>query len=196
MAVATFGLKPYKQLVKRLFFIFAITFIFGGLTFAVYMFFDKDILVYSNGIVYFDVDMTFLTVCSVISYIIITLISRFTEKKAPKSKEYIVTIENNGKIITSKALMDSGNNLRDPFTSYPVVMVDSDIFKSLFNKEKIRLIPASTVNGDSLVKSFRPEKFSINNFSTDKIYVGESTTPLDEYKIILNINLEGEMCNE
>ena len=35
-----------------------------------------------------------------------------------------------------------------------------------------------------------------HNFSTDKIYVGESQIPLDEYKIILNINLEGEMQND
>ena len=54
--VITFGLKPVKQCLKRVFFLFAITFIFGGFALAVYMIFDKDILLYSNGIIYFDVD--------------------------------------------------------------------------------------------------------------------------------------------
>ncbi len=195
MSAVTFGTSPIKQLLKKIFFLFAITFIFGGFALAVYMFFDKDILIYSNGIIYFDIDMTFLTVCSAISYVIITLISKLTDKKAPKSKEYIVTIENDGKIITSKALMDTGNNLRDPFTDHPVIMVDKEIFMSLFTDDKIRLIPISTVNGESLIKAFKPQKIIINNYTTDEIYIGESIAPLDEYKIILNINLEGDIHN-
>ena len=192
----TFGIKPYKQFLKRLFLLFAITFIFGGFVLAVYIFFDKDIMIYSNGIVYFDVSMTFLVICSVISYLIITIISKITDKKAPKNKEYIVSIQNNGVNVTCTALMDTGNNLCDPFSGYPVIMVDKSIFSQLFNEEKIRLIPISTVNGDSLIRAFRPEKITIKNFSTDNVYIGESNTNLDEYKVILNINLEGEIHNE
>ncbi len=195
MTVVTFGFKPIKQLLRKLFFLFAITFVFGGFALAVYMFFDKDILIYTNGIIYFDMDMTFLTVCSAASYIIISLISRFTDKKAPKSKEYTVTIENNGKAITDKGLMDTGNNLRDPFSSYPVIIVDKDIFKTLFAEERIRLIPVSTVNGESIIKAFKPQRITINSYSADKVYIGESITQLDDYKIILNINLEGEIHN-
>ena len=153
-------------------------------------------MIYSNGIVYFDVSMTFLVICAVISYLIITIISKITDKKAPKRKEYIVTIQNKGVNATCNALMDTGNNLCDPFSSYPVIMVDKGIFSQLFNEEKIRLIPISTVNGDSLIRAFRPERVTINNFSTDKVYIGESNTILDEYKVILNINLEGDIHNE
>lgn len=192
----TFGIKPLKQFLRRLFLLFAITFIFGGFVLAVYMFFDKDIMIYSNGIVYFDVSMTFLVICSVIAYLIITAVSKITDKKAPANKEYIVSIQNNGINITYTALMDTGNNLCDPFSGYPVIMVDKSIFSQLFNNEKIRLIPVSTVNGDSIIRAFKPEKITIQNFSTDNVYIGESNTNLDEYKIILNINLEGEIHNE
>ena len=194
--IVTFGIKPYKQFFKNLFFLFAITFIFGGFVLAIYMFFNKDILIYSNGIVYFDIDMTFLIICSVISYLIITLISKFTDKKAPRNKEYAITIENNGKSITSVGLMDTGNNLRDPFSGYPVLMVEKTLFQKLFSNEKIRYIPAMTVNGESLIKAFKPEKIIINGYSTDKVYIGESIIKLDEYEILLNINLEGVMSNE
>lgn len=192
----TYGIKPFKQFLKRTFFLFAITFIFGGFALAVYIIFDKDILLYSNGIVYFDVNMTFLVVCSVISYIIITVVSNFMDKKAPKNKEYIVSIDNNSQSISCVGLMDTGNNLRDPFSGYPVIMAEKEIFQKLFTNEKIRYIPISTVNGDSIIKAFKPQKLTINNYSTDKVYIGESLTPLSEYKIILNINLEGEMHNE
>ncbi len=196
MVAITFGMKPYKQFLKRIFFLFTITFIFGGFALAFYMFFDKDIMIYSNGIIYFDIDMTFLTVVSVVSYLIINFVTKITDKKAPQSKEYSVTIENDGKIITCTGLMDTGNNLRDPFSGYPVIIAEKSIFDKLFNEEKIRYIPISTVGGETLIKSFRPERITINNFTTNKIYIGESATELDEYKIILNINLEGEMRND
>ena len=193
MTVVTFGIKPIRRLLKSVFLLFAITFLFGGLLFAIYIFFDKDILIYSNGIVYFDIDLTFLIICTVISYGVITVISKITDKKAPKSKEYYVTVENAGKTISCTALMDTGNNLREPFSDYPVIMLDKELFNKLFTEDKIRLIPVSTVNGESVIKAFRPQKLIINDFSTDKVYIGESISQLDEYKMILNINLEGEL---
>lgn len=193
MTVVTFGIKPIRRLLKSVFLLFAITFLFGGLLFAIYIFFDKDILIYSNGIVYFDIDLTFLIICTVISYAVITVISKITDKKAPKSKEYYVTVENTGKTISCTALMDTGNNLREPFSDYPVIMLDKELFNKLFTEDKIRLIPVSTVNGESVIKAFRPQKLIINDFSTDKVYIGESVSQLNEYKMILNINLEGEL---
>ena len=196
MIVVTFEIKPFKQFVKRVFFLFAITFLFGGVTYAVYIFFDKDILIYSNGIIYFDVDMTFLVICTVISYFVITIITKYTDKKSSRNKEYYVTIENNGKSVSCMGLMDTGNNLREPFSDYPVIMVDKSIFSQLYTCETMRIIPISTVNGESIIKAFKPQKLSIENFITDKVYIGESLVGLNEYKIILNINLEGEINNE
>lgn len=196
MIVVTFEIKPFKQFVKRVFFLFAITFLFGGVTYAVYIFFDKDILIYSNGIIYFDVDMTFLVICTVISYFVITIITKYTDKKSSRNKEYYVTIENNGKSVSCMGLMDTGNNLREPFSDYPVIMVDKSIFSQLYTCETMRIIPISTVNGESIIKAFKPQKLSIENFVTDKVYIGESLVGLNEYKIILNINLEGEINNE
>lgn len=196
MIAVTFEIKSIKQFVKKLFFLFAITFLFGGVTYAIYIFFDKDILIYSNGIIYFDVDMTFLVICSVISYFVITLITKYTDKKSSKNKEYYITIENNGKGVSCTGLMDTGNNLREPFSDYPVIIVDKSIFNQLYTSETTRIIPVSTVNGESIIKAFKPQNVIIGDFVTDKVYIGESAVALDEYKIILNINLEGEMNDE
>ena len=53
-----------------------------------------------------------------------------------------------------------------------------------------------TVGGESLIKAIRPDKIKIKDFETDKIYIGESLTELSEYKIILNVNMEGDIHNE
>ena len=197
MTIITFGVKPVKSFFKKLFWLFAICFVFGGLMFAIYIFFDSDVLIYTNGIIYFDIDVTFLVVCSVFSYIVITVITKFTDKKAPQNHEYYITIQQNGKSVSCKALMDTGNNLREPFSAFPVVMAEKKLFNQFYiPEEKLRLIPISTVNGDSLIKAFRPDYLQIGEFVTDKVYIGESAVPMEEYKIILNINLEGEMQND
>ena len=194
--VITFEIKSFKIFLKNLFFLFAITCIFGGFVLATYLIIDKDIMIYTNGIIYFEVSMTFLVVCSVISYLIITLITNYTDKKSPKSKEYSVTVENKGKSITCPALMDTGNGLSEPFSGYPVIIADESIFKKIYCEENIRLIPVVTVTEETLIRSFRPDKVTIGSYSTNNVYIGESLTSLDEYKIILNISLEGAIQNE
>ena len=197
MSAVTFGIKPRKRFLKSIFWLFAICFIFGGITFAVYMLTKTDIMLYTNGIVYFDIDITFLVVCSAMGYIIITIILKFTDKKAPKPQECYITIQSDKKVVSYQGLMDTGNNLREPFSNYPVILVDKDIFKALFDEnEKYRLIPVSTVSGETLLKAYKPKSIEIGNFKTDKVYIAESLSPLDEYKIILNINLEGELHND
>ncbi len=165
--------------------------------FAIYMFTEIDIMLYNNGIVYFDIDITFLVICSVIAYIVITLIAKLTDKKAPKAKEYYIKIQTDKKTVFCQSLMDTGNNLREPFSYFPVIMMDKTMFCELFDdKDKIRLIPVSTVSGETLLKAYRPKLIEIGEYKTDKVYIAESLAPLDEYKIILNINLEGEMHND
>lgn len=197
MSVVTFGIKPIKKLIKATFWLFAICFVFGGIMLAIYIFTEIDIMLYSNGIIYFDIDITFLVICSVIAYVVITLISKLTDKKAPKSKEYYIKITTDKKTISCQALMDTGNNLREPFSNYPVILVDKTIFTELFDEnDKIRIIPVSTISGETLVKAYRPTQIEIGDYKTDRVYIAESLATLDEYKIILNINLEGEMHND
>ncbi len=165
--------------------------------FAIYMFTEIDIMLYNNGIVYFDIDITFLVICSVIAYVVITFISKLTDKKAPKSKEYYIKIQTDKKTISCHSLMDTGNNLREPFSNYPVIMMDKTMFCDLFDEnDKMRLIPVTTVSGETLLKAYRPIFIEIGDYKTDKVYIAESLAPLDEYKIILNINLEGEIHND
>ena len=197
MSMIAFGIKPFKRLLKTTLWLLLICFVFGGLTFAIYVFTETDIMLFSNGIVYFDVDITFLVVCSALAYIVITIISKFIDKKAPISNEYYIKIQSERKSVSCQGLMDTGNNLREPFSNYPVILVDKYIFRDLFDEDdKLRLIPVSTVGGETLLKAHKPISVEIGDYKTNEVYVAESQAPLDEYKIILNINLEGEINND
>lgn len=195
MILISFGFESRSLFLKRCFWLFAVCFLFGGFMFFLYMVLKKDAFIYTNGIIYFDVNMTFLVVCTVISYCIISFITYLTDKKAPRKNEYEVTIQLGELTVIQQGLMDSGNNLRDAFTGYPVVVIDKKLFAKLtasLSNERFRLIPIVTVNGEAVIRAFRPDFIRLDGMQTDKVYVGESLMPLNEYKIILNVNLEGE----
>lgn len=199
MVLLAFGFPSRRLYFRLVFCLFAVCFLFGGLMFAIYMLFDTDVLLYSMGTVYFDVSLTFLLLCTVISYTVITLGARILKKKAPEKKEFFITLEGFGESISCKALMDTGNSLTEPFSGYPVILADPEIFEKFYIKAPLprqRIVPVTTVNGEGIIRAFRPDSLTLEGLKTQRVYVAESREALDEYKIILNINFEGEMQNE
>ena len=78
--------------------------------------------------------------------------------------------------------MDSGNNVKEPFTGYPVLILENEILKEIVPseiilmikkdefiledrwKKKIRIIPVSTINLDSELKvGFKLDEAIIHN---------------------------------
>lgn len=77
--------------------------------------------------------------------------------------EYVdAEIELHGISLKTKLLCDSGNLLVDPYTLFPIIVVDSgllDIYSIL--PEKTRLVPVETVIGSSFIKVVTPESVKI-----------------------------------
>ena len=86
------------------------------------------------------------------------------------------------KKVKTKVLMDSGNNVKEPFTGYPVLILENEILKEIVPseiifmikkdeflledkwKKKIRIIPVSTINLDSELKvGFKLDEAIIHN---------------------------------
>lgn len=198
MVIIAFKFVSFKRLFKNILLLFVISFIFGGLVLAAYLLFDTDIMIYQSGIVYFDINMTFLVICSVIAYGAISLLSYFIDKKAPKNKEYYITVQKGERSVSCTALMDTGNNLREPFSGFPVILADKTVFSQLFggmDDVGVRLIPATTASGSTVLKAYRPDNVSVGETAVNSVYIAESTQPLENYKIVLNINMEEEISD-
>lgn len=67
-------------------------------------------------------------------------------------------------MLSVRALYDTGNQLWDPYTSQPVQIISSELYKNEWSKEecKIRLIPFSTVaNKNGCLQAFTVEEVRI-----------------------------------
>ena len=83
--------------------------------------------------------------------------------KERTSNYYSVRLTYHGKTIQSLALLDTGNQLRDPFTGEPVLIGNRDFLQALWSEEPIlRIIPFRSVGRDAgTLKAFQADSLFI-----------------------------------
>lgn len=96
------------------------------------------------------------------------MVSFIRDRKDISSLVFNVDIVFHGAIKKVKALYDTGNDLKEPATNLPVLIVQKEVFSDLFlNKNEIYYIPYTVVNGTyNKLKGFKPDHIDIY---TDKI---------------------------
>lgn len=195
MVLISFPFISARMYLKKCIWLFIISAVFSGICFAAYMLFDTDLMIYSNGTVYFDIDITFLTVCTVISYAVISLILRLTDKKKPKKQYYPITLISGDENVTLRGFMDTGNNLKEPFSFAPVIVTGEKIYKKMYSaggNPKERIIPVTTVGGEGIMTAFRLDGAVFMEKEIHNIYLGRGESIPQDCDILLCPDLLGE----
>ena len=118
-----------------------------------------------NNELYFDVSPKLLVISTAIIYIILSLYKRLNSSSKLKTRIYRVsfTIFDN-KTYTFDSALDTGCNLREPFSDLPVIIAERELIKDIdLNREKMRIIPYSTVSESAILYGFKPKTITINN---------------------------------
>lgn len=196
MVYITFLPKRLLLFVKQSCIFFLITFCFGGICFSLFFFTDMASrvgAVFSGGILYFNFPVYKLLVSCLICYIILE-ISFLAVKKYKKhaAKLYDVDILKNEQKISLKALLDTGNTLRESKTEKGVLVVCWNALKKLFNtqkdfnefmnenKETFISIPYKSVSGHFIMPGFLPDVIKVNGKEIN-VYVGISEVDFDDF---------------
>ncbi len=174
-----------RHLLRLIVSFFGVNFAFAGLMFALWYFFSPQNMYYNNGIVYFDIDAVTLVVLTAVCWVLLKGICKVLSFKSPHNTVYDLHIYYKNKEFLCKSLLDTGNSLTDPFTSYPVIIVNRSVFSSIFgenlldekflSENKFRFIVCSTIGSDGLLPCFKPQKVKISSldgsFETDRAVV-------------------------
>jgi stage II sporulation protein GA (sporulation sigma-E factor processing peptidase) len=126
--------KAFKQIMKLLVGLYLITFLIGGSIVSLYYY--TKVGYYFNQIFngnFFDtIDFNTFVFISLIAFIIIKMILHYISKVMTVQRNLFSTeIHMNGKMIHAQGLLDTGNNLYDPITNSPVMIVEYEIIKDL-----------------------------------------------------------------
>ncbi len=211
----TFGYKNLRYFLRCFFTFFAVSFAFGGIMLVLWVTVAPIGMVYNNGAVYFDIDLAVLAVSTVVSFAIVSLISHFSSRRAPKESVAIVKVAYKGETVSATALIDTGNSLKESFSGYPVALGQLDTLKKItpeavkefLNGRDItpssdfRLVMHKTVSGTGVLPVFKPDYIEIKSAShtvrTDRVYIAVTQNNLagGEYDFILNPDLLSEEKN-
>lgn len=199
--------KGIIQCVKQTGVFYGVTAIFGITSLGLLYFTDIGIKlggVISNGIFYFNIPILYLVFSCAVTYTALTLIPQFMKKYTSRTYTHI-TIVNGGKSVDLKALVDTGNMLKDPFSGKTVMIAEANMLSPLFDFDinklaestyetslppGFRLIPFSSIGKKSgLLVAFVPEKIIVDNLDKTNIVTALHTGKLSknhEYNALLN----------
>ncbi|MFW6268692.1 MAG: sigma-E processing peptidase SpoIIGA [Bacillota bacterium] len=203
MIYSTFGKISIKKYIKAVGYLYLVSFTVIGTILSVF---------YIYGIQPFQVKKIFLLIFGVVILFIIGKIGWdiFQKYITPDVLYVSLNIVIEKKEITLVGLIDTGNQLSEPVTGFPVVIVEINPLESVFNKEimkrlnekaeiielirvfskyewenKIRVLPFSNIGQeDGLLLGIKPDKiifdYKEEKIETGKVILGLTSQKLDE----------------
>ena len=175
VTAAAFLPMSFGRFVKTSISMFIISFFYCGAMSAVLALFSPENLVVRNSTVYIGISPIMLVGLTLGIYILLRVMVKLFGKNAlPKTCE--VEISHNGKTLSLKGTVDTGNTLHETFSGECVIVGRADIFKDMIDIEKctdstevvkngIRFVPFRSVGGRGLMPSFKPSKIYLSDSS-------------------------------
>lgn len=132
MVYLAFDAKKIKQLVMQLVIFYLTSFVFGGCAFALLHFIRPQDILMKNG-VYIGTYPLKIALLGAILGFILTYVAFQIVKTKLKKKDMIYTIEIKlgERKIELKAMLDTGNMLKEPITGMPVIVVEKQELYSI-----------------------------------------------------------------
>lgn len=131
-----FNPKSVKKLFKFTLIFYLTSFVFGGAAFAlIYIVKPQDIL-RNNGLVLNTNSLKTIFISAIIAFAIIIIGFKIVKNKISAKDMYCnIKIILNQKEIETKAMIDTGNFLREPITNTPVIVVEHTLLYDCMPKE-------------------------------------------------------------
>ena len=167
------------------------SFLFLGIIIGLYLVFKSKLIVVNNSTVYFDIKARELLILALFAYAASSVIVRLYNRSVSRGELFMLEIFYGGESVSVFALSDTGNKLREPFSSGSVIVVKSEAAEDLFSGAPFRLIPASTVNSTTYLRAYKPDKTVLKNAKGEEVienvYVALSDNIKSEsYSAIIN----------
>ncbi len=174
--IVTVAYRPENasQFTKAFFLFLSISFLIGGVFYAIFLKKGQGKMI--NGILYFDFSFLQFMLVTLLCWGGLTVGSMFLGRI---KKHYLrtVMITNRGKNVVLPAMLDTGCELTEPLTGFPVMVAEYDCICEILSEElrgiiveknigpvpeRIYQIPFSTVKeGRGLILAFRPESVTV-----------------------------------
>lgn len=175
IVLIAYGKCDFRKFTIRCLMFMAISMILSVIVTAINLLYKPTGVFIYNDQIYIDVSPVSLIISTIIAYIIISMYQKLSSKNKLNCRIYSVTISQGSDTnITFESALDTGCNLSEPFSSLPVILTEKDLLKGIdITKDKLRIIPCSTVTGTDIIYAFKPDKIQIDGKALHKgCYIG------------------------
>ena len=138
--------KNIKEMFKILIFFYLTSFAFGGCAFSLMYFIKPEEILMKNGVLIGTYPLKVAILGGIIGFVVLCICFHIIKTKITKKNifcELTICIEEKRKKI--KALIDTGNMLREPITNIPVIIVEKDSLEGLISNNILE-------NTDNIIK--------------------------------------------
>ena len=155
MVYIAFAPPNIKQLLKQILIFYLVSFIFGGCTFALIYFLKPENVEMKNGVFVGIYPIKVGLIAGIIAFIITQIAFKINNKNT------FIEIElyNKNKMTKARALLDSGNMLKEPISQKPVIVVEKAILSKIIPEEVLNYIERM-VGGDDQERNEMQEYLS------------------------------------
>ncbi len=170
MVLIAFRWQGWREFARRVLLLFVLSAGLAGLCGAVYFFVAPQGFYVLNGVVYYSVPPLLLVGFTVLCYGIMWLSDHLLRRNAPIGHTFRIRLTVGEKQVDFPCLYDSGNHLTEPFSGYPVLVVEQEVAEQLLAVPPAedlpvgggwRLIPYDTVAGGGLLPAFIPTQTAL-----------------------------------
>lgn len=185
ITLVVFGWKSTREFIRSYLCNTAVAAIYCGAYILFYQIFKPPNMIIVNDVLYLQVNPLWLTALTVIIYLIMLIMAKiFSERIKNTIVSFSFTLKDKSYSCIGK--IDTGCNLREPFSSAPVIIIDTAVFDT--NTETaIRIVPYSTVNGSSYLNAVKADTVHINKKPiADTIYIATGIVNNPNYQAIIN----------
>ena len=127
MIYIAFSPNGIKALIKQLIMFYLVSFVFGGCAFALLYFIKPQDILMKNGVYIGTYPIKIALLGGFVGFILTHVAFKiFKNRMSKKGLIYEIEIKIENKSIRLKAMLDTGNQLKDPITSIPVVIVEKE----------------------------------------------------------------------
>ena len=170
MVAVAFRWQGWRELGRRVFLLFALSTGLAGVCGALYYFVAPEGFYVFNGVVYYSLPPLLLVALTVACYGLLQASEWLMRRRAPREHLYRVRLTMGERAVEFPCLYDSGNHLTEPFSGWPVLVLERNTAEQLLSVPpsveelpaqgavRWRLVPYETLHQSGLLAAFVPER--------------------------------------
>ena len=136
MIYVAFNPKEFKTLLKVLILFYLTSFVFGGASLSVIYLVNAQRINIQNGMIIGKYTMNTILTGIIIAFIVIVIAFKIIKSKISKNDLFCdIRFKINNKEIKTKAMLDTGNLLKEPITNIPVVVAEHKLLYDVIPNE-------------------------------------------------------------